>query len=70
MSKFEQWEIKANEAIEAARTVDDLIQWWPNHKEAITKELKKEQAAKIHAAIVTKKKAFEAPKREPGSDDQ
>lgn len=70
MSKFEQWEIKANEAIEAANTVEDIIQWWPDHKEDITKELKKEQAAKIHAAIVLKKKALEAAEREPGSDDK
>jgi len=73
MSKFEEWEIKANEAIETARTVDDLIQWWPNHKETIMKDLKKEKAAKIYTAIVAKKKALEtaekAAEREPGSDD-
>jgi len=68
MTKFEEWEIKATEVIEAAKTVEDLIQWWPDHKEAITKELKKEQAAKIHAVIVTKKKALESAEREPGSE--
>lgn len=66
MSKFEEWEIKATEAIEAAQTLEDIIKWWPDNGPTIKKELKKDQAAKIYDMIMARKKELTAAEREPG----
>jgi hypothetical protein len=65
-SKFEQWEIKAKEVCEAARTVDDIIQWWPDQGPAIKKELNKADAAKIW--VDRKNELKKAEPRDPGQE--
>lgn len=70
ISLREQWEIKAKEVCEAARTVEDLIQWWPDNGPAIKKELNKADAAKIYNMWVDRKNELKAAEREPGSDDK
>jgi len=68
MTPFEQWEIKATEVCEAARTLEDIIAWWPDNGPAVKKELKKAQAAKIYDMVVTRKKELEVAEREPGAE--
>jgi len=66
MTPFEKWEAKAKEVIEAAKTAEELIPWWPANKDAMLKELKEKDAAKIRATVVNRKKELEAAEREPG----
>ena len=68
MTSFEQWEIKATEACEAANTLEDIIGWWPDFGTTIKKELKKAEAAKIYDMVVARKKELEAAEREPGAE--
>ena len=70
MTPYEQWEIKATEACEAANTLEDIIGWWPDFGTTIKKELKKAEAAKIYDMVVARKKELQAGEREPGSDDK
>ena len=70
MTPFEQWEIKCREVMEAANSIEDMIQFWPDNSEQIKKELKKADAAMIHAMVVARKKELQAAEREPGSDDK
>lgn len=70
-SKFEQWEIKAKEVCEAARTLEDIIKWWPDNGPTIKKELNKSDAAKIYDMIVNRKKELqdaEKAERQPGQE--
>jgi len=67
-SLFEQWEIKAKEVCEAANTVEDLIQWWPDKKTAMLKDLGKAKAAKIYEMVNAKQKELKAAEREPGAE--
>ena len=68
MTAYEQWEAKAKEVCEGAKTPDDLIPWWPANKEAMLKELKEKDAAKIRAMVVNRKKEMEKGGREPGEE--
>ena len=68
MKAFEQWEIKATEVCEAAKTVEDLIQWWPDNKPTITKELKPAESAKIYEMVVARKKELKTAERVPGAE--
>ena len=70
MTPFEGWEIRATEVCEAARTLEDIIQWWPDHGPTIKKELNKAQAAKVYDMIVARKKELKAAEREPGENDK
>ena len=67
-SKFEQWEIKAQEVCEAAKTAESIAKWWPENKEAILKDVGKAQAAKIYEMVNLKQKELKAAEREPGSE--
>jgi len=69
-SLFEQWEIKATEVCEAAKTLEDIVAWWPDNSAQIKKELPKAQAAKIYDMVVARKKELEAGERVPGEDDK
>jgi len=68
MTPFEQWEIKAKEAIEAARTLEDIVRFWPDNSAQIKKELKKAEAAKIYDMVVARKKELKAGERVPGAE--
>jgi len=70
MTLFEKWEIKCDEAMKAAKTVEDMIQFWPDNSAAVKKELSKADASKIYYMFTTRKKELEAAEREPGSDDK
>ena len=65
---FEQWEIKATEVCEAARALEDIIQWWPDNGPTIKKELNKAQAAKVYDIILSRKNELKAAEREPGAE--
>jgi hypothetical protein len=67
-SKFEQWEIRASEVCEAARSADDLIKWWPDNKAVIKRDLKDPESAKIFEIITKRKNELKASEREPGSE--
>jgi hypothetical protein len=67
-SKFEQWEIKAREVCEAARTLEDLITWWPDNGPTIKKELSKADAAKIYNMWVDRKNELKKAERQPGEE--
>ncbi len=72
MSKLEEWEIKASEACEAAQSLNDIIQWWPDHSAQVKKDLNKAGASKIYAMFIARKNELKAEehvgKREPGED--
>ena len=70
MTLFEKWEIRCDEAMKAAKTVEDMIQFWPDNSEAVKKELSKADASKIYYMFTTRKKELEAAERVPGSDDK
>ena len=65
---FEQWQIKAKEVCEAARTLEDVITWWPDNSAQIKRELLKFEAAKIYGMVVARKKELEAGERIPGQE--
>ena len=67
-SKFEQWEIKATEICEAAKTLEDIIKWWPDNGPTVKKELNKAYAAKIYNMWVDRKNELKAAEREPGAE--
>ena len=67
-SKFEQWEIKAHEVCEAAKTAESIAKWWPENKEAILKDVGKAQAAKIYEMANLKQKELKAADRIPGEE--
>uniref|UniRef100_A0A6M3ID72 Putative Erf family protein n=1 Tax=viral metagenome TaxID=1070528 RepID=A0A6M3ID72_9ZZZZ len=71
-SLFEQWEIKCDEAGEAATTPEQMNKWWTDNGAAIKKDLKKADAAKIYNRYVVHKRRLDAKttEREPGSDDK
>ena len=69
-SLFEQWEIKCREVMEAANSIEDMIQFWPDNSAQIKKELKPAGAAMIHAMVVARKKELQAAERKPGQDDE
>jgi hypothetical protein len=48
---YEQWEIKCNEAGEAARSVEEVTAWWSANGDKIKKELKTKDAAMIHNLV-------------------
>ena len=68
MTKFEEWEIKCQEAMDAAKTLEDMIQWWPDSGPTIKKELPKNQASKIYDMFVARKKELTGAEREPGEE--
>lgn len=68
MTDYEKWEIKAKEVCEAAKKPEDIIPWWPANKDAVTKDLKKEEAAKIRAMVVLRKQELEKAERVPGQE--
>lgn len=53
-SKFEQWSIKLDEAIESG--LETLEKWWPLNSEQIKKECSKPEAAKLYSKYVDEKK--------------
>ena len=65
---FEQWQIKAKEVCEAARTLEDVITWWPDNSAQIKRELLKFEAAKIYDMVVARKKELEKGERVPGAE--
>lgn len=67
-SKYEQWQIKCDEAGEAAQSVDEMVKWWITNGEIVKKELKKPEAAKIYDSVVSHKNRLKELPREPGSD--
>ena len=67
-SKFEQWEIKCQEVCDAAKTLEDIIGWWPDNSEKIKKELKKHEAAKIYEMVLARKKELKKSERQPGEE--
>ena len=67
-SKYEQWEIKCNEAGEGAKSLEDIDKWWSDNGAAIKKDLPKATAAVIYNMIFAYKKKFPAPEREPGEE--
>jgi len=68
MTPFEQWEIKCDEAMKAAETVEDMVQFWPDNSAAVKKELSKADASKIYFMFTTRKKELEAAERTPGQE--
>lgn len=65
---LEQWEIKCDEAGNAAKFADEMMLWWKNNSPAIKKELSKADAATIYKKANAYKKRFSVPEKEPGSD--
>jgi len=70
ITPLEKWEIEAKEVCEAAQKAEDIIPWWPANKDAMLKELKEKDAAKIRAMVVNRKKELEKAEKQPGDDDK
>jgi len=54
--------------MKAAKTVEDMIQFWPDNSAAVKKELSKADASKIYHMFTTRKKELEATERETGAE--
>lgn len=67
---FEQWSIKCDEVGKAAKSREDMAEWWKLNSATIKKELSQADAAKIYEARNIHVKKLKAAEREPGSDDQ
>ncbi len=70
IGKYEGWQIKVSEACEAAQSLNDIIQWWPDNSAQVKKDLNKAGAAKIYAVFIARKNELKAEEeREAGGDD-
>ena len=68
LSRFEKWAIMATEICEAAQSLEDIIKWWPDNSDAIKKELKPTESAKIYEMVVARKRELKTADREPGAE--
>jgi len=71
-TKYEQWQIKCDEAGAAAKTVAEIVKWWTDNEEAMKKEIKDLGAANIFVLIKAHKERLKKlqpnTEREPGQE--